>query len=392
MPEITFTTHSGFGNQMQSLLAAVLLANLTAHTLVTPPLLGHKKSFDIHRMASKSCPTNGAASSIVGTGRVDRRKHRYAHKVELHLRSMCNLQSSTMLLSDWTQFFAIDMICKVRPFRCSPPEALCPEVGADPHLGAYPARTECMGLPLSAAATLDLIHDATQSSPRNITCVGVLNDWFYTGAGSNGSFTPLLKRFEAFHALARELEAEGLPLAPKGRLYLDSVLPGTGRQCMCAYVRVPDSARGPKWLGGALANLQAESVRAFAYDNRARTHEPLRWLEVVSSCHPAEECEAITRNASLRLGLGLRPSSLEGPKTVSRRARMLEGLTKALGTTSIEDATILYDMYRCARCTIVKAVDALSPQMKRQPSAQSSASSFFQTIMRMHVRLAREAA
>ena len=184
---LEYATHSGFGNQVQALLAAVFIANVTDRTLNAPPLLPH----DFIRIT-------GARECYIRSG--TRRQ-----------QAISDAQSVIRNPQDWDSFdgvFRIPTHYVVRKRAC---KAISSSVVAE--------TTTCSN------ATCDRMISSFRSEKSSLLCLGALND----------HHSSVLQRCQGTYPLAKSLLRFGLP----------PVHPLPLRSCTCTYRRMSDSLAVP---------------------------------------------------------------------------------------------------------------------------------------------------
>jgi hypothetical protein len=184
-----------------------------------------------------------------------------------------------------------------------------------------------------------------------------------------------MRTIDARHAqLAHELDVMGLPLTKQASAWLQRVVPA--RECHCVYARLPDALPVAAQLARAVLNKDLKPVGRTG--GRAR---PRPALEVVSNCQPAYSCNQVIRNLSASASYSL------VVRNDAEVAAHLQTLKDGLGLSSTESAAIVYDQYRCASCQSISASTGnLGFRWHRVQG--SGASSFWQSMLRLHRRLA----
>ena len=386
--DLTYIVHSGYGNQLQSLLAAVFVANVTGHRIAAPPLFEHSASPRFGRTMTRSCQPKRFIGSPFG---VDAHKHARAAAATKVVAEACAPPQfeSSGTFDDWQKLFDLSAHAALAR-RASVCSWACPQVHADLHLATAELNGNCTrALPcdllLSYTSNVSSRRPPAAASGAPL-CLGLLNDWFFGERPLLAACAASSSRVARHHAkLAAELDTFGLPLADDATRWLARLVPSP-RSCLCMYVRLPDNhnpAQMPFELGKSLRELAAPHAIARRGSRGGRAAP----LEVVSNCRPLDACNRALRNASAAAGY----------TPILRDADELEGALRALrsglGLRSEENAAVLYDQFRCASCPAIRpsgrAFHARDAAFRG--ARASGVSSFYQSIVRLHNRLHRNA-
>jgi hypothetical protein len=183
--DLSFIVHSGYGNQLQSLLAAVYVANVTGSGLLVPPLMSHRASPKIFLKATRSCnPRIFSGSDRFG---VDTRKQAYATRATRAVNATCKRSSNDtgraeLVMDQWHTLFDLPaFLVSSRSVGCMQPPWSCPAVDIDLHLATAVVNGNCTkDLPchdlIDYAKSVLRTHVAVGTNPRKTLCLGVLND------------------------------------------------------------------------------------------------------------------------------------------------------------------------------------------------------------------------
>ena len=178
-PDFSFIVHSGYGNQLQSLLAAVYVANATGTGLVVPPLMSHSASPSILLKASRSCSPRIFGGNPFG---VDTRKQSYAAKATSVIHDVCKRssnESAEVVMDRWDKLFDLPaFLASYHSAGCKPSPWSCPTVDLDLHLTTPTVNGNCTkDLPCHVMIGHARSVLRTQMhSHRKTLCLGVLND------------------------------------------------------------------------------------------------------------------------------------------------------------------------------------------------------------------------
>ena len=437
---IYYAVHSGMGVQLQALTNAVFLANATGRALMLPPwLLRHHMTTDHwnprwlmgrkchvpHVEPSKELLNRWSQSALCDQCNATKRES-FSSVFAIHelVKPLDALTDEQCQLCNATQAYWCPQ-CTSQTCTKACKSSACPHVDLDTHLlhlapdnrlrkrwvwsttGKSTTSVDCAqtlkhltSSPRSCARLLHAVASAGSMIPRrqnrSALCVGPLNDWlFEMPFGVNST---LLGRCASSHPVARRLLRQGLPL----RRDLIAMLPRLFPQpCnFCVYVRLPD---GKRTLTDSLSALQdaifsrdgQKLLGALSDDGNVSIRSG--GLEIVSGC-TTESCrQPFSHNSTSRAYLGMSDktrlrlqhigSRLLADRDVAReRAAVYELQTLGLG---LENARIIYDQLRCARCGALRGMAGVIPR-GRHASIRAgfrTTSSFFQTIERMHHQL-----
>ena len=267
--ELTYASHSGYGNQYQALLAALFVANQTGRVLVVPPLLGHYQSLAIdgktlssRNLAGRACSRDfykDRTSSFVT------RKQLLATEawtaIARHLRAACAKQQQ---IDQWSDVFNLSAY-RTRPLTCEDLEVTSrvssvtgtcrTALHADLHLGTLADNQNCQK-GFSCDETLGMVG---RQGWQSLVCLAQLDDWTYV---ANGPDDAVLRRCQRHSAhgpahgsehgsserqqyvaerqhVAEELDQQGLALHHRLLESLPHHFPS--RCAACAYLRMPDA-------------------------------------------------------------------------------------------------------------------------------------------------------
>lgn len=189
---IKYATHSGYGNQVQALLTAIFIANVTKRVLLVPPLLPH----DYIRVdGTRNCAVDGGI-------------RRQAH--------ILSMQQKIVQPHAWQRFdkiFHIPVTHDVMKQPCKTPHHIVKKLTCE--------FTDCA----TAMSLLRRVEDTH-------LCLGALNDYH----------SKLLKVCSQDNvSLAKELYEYGL----------SPVRTQPMRECNCSYKRLPDTLNTP----GEISNV-----------------------------------------------------------------------------------------------------------------------------------------
>ena len=355
MNELSYGTHSGYGVQMQALLQATFLANVSGRRLVVPPMLSREQMSDLlwHHKFGRAC--NGP--KLAAEGGLDSTQVKLNAESEHVIKRHCKRPAATPF-DAFENLFDLNRLVSSRPRACKD-GLLCPALHVDMHLGTLRLNRNCTApKPFTCDDLLGLLFDAPRPPFALLNgptlCLGALNDWFYTSPGRPATEGTILRRCEQSYPLAMELDRFGLPLRPRIAQAATSFFK---EECDgCLYVRLPDDRATPKALAASLRLCHAWS---------APTTDQSIHVELVSNCRPVDACAA---EAS---------SMLRGPTLLQNNDAAAQNFTKRVNL-SLPNGMIQYDQFRCARCSRISTV----PQAQNAP-----VSSFWQQIVRLHRRL-----
>ena len=422
---LSYSVHSGTGVQLQALTTAAFLANATGRSLLVPPWLTRanmpKELWDPTQVVSRRCkePYVSASKQTI---------HRWSEQMMCPLchRKKLDTFSSVYELSELVRpvKFLNDQYCK----HCSkirPSTWTCPKVDMDPHLlllamrdknrqrGKWPwsttgnstVKADCMQTlqhlkpsPQSCARVLHAINHASllivaNDSKRSNLCVGPLNDYFFEKP--YGVDSTLIGRCASSHPMASKLVRFGLPLR---REVVDLIPKLFRRPCdVCIYVRLPDQRKELLTLHDALYSLDGRQLFS-ALAQRWKTSVRSGGVEVVSSCtsdlcrEPLSHSTTSffynkTTDATKALMRRVGPKILAPLADVAEHRQAIDAL-QALGVGP-ENAHVLYDQLRCARCGTLRGLSAASMRNTRIHSKAGFrvSSTFYKAIVKLHNQL-----
>lgn len=201
--ELTYATHSGFGNQVQALLAGLFVASQANRTLVPPPLLSRAVQPNVGGLHGRSCkPGLRVHKQKVSRLAQQRLTQLCATHTPLSQTRGTNVSDAAEsgMASSWSRIFDFGGH-RVRPWSCERDGGRCRLAEADLHLGPPELNAQCTRL-LNCSATLTL--------GRGVRCTGPLDDWAFSVHGASGTVLGRCVK----HALARTLQHRGLPPHP----------------------------------------------------------------------------------------------------------------------------------------------------------------------------------
>ena len=386
--ELGFVLHSGTGVQYQSLLTAAFLANVTSSRLVMPPWLDQRqmgRTLWHMKLVGRSC-NRSAEGTAVGRGK--------ARLNSASEKTLCGLLCSPHKreLPTLAALFDLRGMVEVRPRACHDC-GRCPQVHLDMALLSAKANGHCTLNPTCEASIAELFalrgRLAAQRTPGGESppiCLGPLNDWFFEAGMENP-----LERCAKTHGLARRLIVRGLPLHPRALQLLTDVIGRSRVPCSrCLYVRLMDRNATPGALVERLAAAAGAGILPTSVNvaNRGAS-DMVGDIELVSNCAPWDRCLAAVEQAGgqirqVRSWLIAHEAPRE-VEAVSRSLRIPQGF-----------AALVWDQLRCARCSEILPIDWHQPSRRDQlhtdryqkvrarHGVESSSSSFFQMMLRMH--------
>ena len=422
-----YATHSGSGVQLQALTAAVFLANATGRPLNVPPWLIHRD------MPAKLWdPRSGTVTRGCKRTYVDPSKHDIS---SLSDAVLCKLCRSDNHLDSFSSVFALDELVRPLPTltkercrACSSGSSgrrasavLCDRVDLDPHFlhlarndpnrlrwpwsntGNSTTKPDCSQtlthLRASTHACERLLHAVSDAaslldaSKRPALCVGPLNDWLFESPFGHES--TLIGRCSRSHPVAERLSRAGLPLRQAVVALLPRLFP---RPCgACVYVRLPDRRKDLSSLHDALFSRDGRRLLTVLGRALGQTVDD-GGVELVSSC-VSSECRnplshasgstwyARTENATKEMLRRVGPRML-APVAHGEQMRAALDALQGLGL-GIENARILYDQLRCARCRAVRGMAGASNRDHRLKGMAGfrETSSFYKAIERFNHQL-----
>ena len=349
---------SGYGNQVQALLAALFLSTAANRTLIVPPLLSHHASAEFPRAFAWETRRGSACAYTKRptTRLVDRRSLMLVQHSERSIGEACrgsfgpDERKAVTSEHAWG-WFDVAAGFPVRAHQCSE-QPVCSTLHATllqrerELLATSPCRNRTLGLSdaPSCAESIEIVR-AHEASPL---CLGPLNDRI----GIH-----VLPKCAATHPMAKALMQFGLPLrADVDPLLLRRLPPTCG---LCVYARIPDAHATSK---KSRAKLMASLDRRI---QRLATNVP---TEVVANCRPWAGCEAVYRNLSSGRWIIRHPERDAG----------LRAIVSSLGVAP-SNAGVLFDQVRCARCARVEHFVGHGNRLSEQ-------STFLQQIQRLHAR------
>ena len=398
---LLFATHSGYGNQVQALLAAAFLSRAVGLPVLAPPLVAnHKKTL----VLPKRLTTRGCKAPTRWGSAFHRDVHWSKHGImaaseRWFARSYCTKQRRSIdsfeSVFDFTGF-------KIRSRTCARiDQMLCPEgVDVDPHLLDPATNRNCTAV-ISCGdriAALRVVALRLAHGPRHTMCVGPLNDWFFSAAGPRDTLLHSCATDASLPAEQRSIAAEllelGLPLQRSALQALAAAaawnvsITAHGARpsaCECLYVRLPDARGSPTQLLHDVMEAMTRRRRSLGRHAAPGASVPLEVL--ASNCQPLAACAAAISNASHALH---RPARLVVGATVQAELALTSKLGHAL-RLSPDSTKLLLDQYRCARCqrSRVGGCKAGTVEHRGGQCPEASSSSFWQQIRRLHAQLAR---
>ena len=435
---LSYAMHSGGGVQLQALTNAIFLANATGRRLYVPPWLVR------NNMSRVMWDPTGITGRKCKTPYIDMSKQQINALSENMLCGLCDKLPEGRLES-FASIYALDEMvrplptmtkeqcdaCRRATKRCSTCQnsGLCPRVDLDTHLllldrynakgrerwpwattGNSTKTVDCLQTlihlqqsPRSCARLLSAVaqadHFLPASTDRSALCVGPLNDWFFEKPfGSNST---LLGRCASAHPMARLLQRRGLSL----RREVVELLPKLyTRPCdICMYVRLPDKRKDLNSLHDALWSIDGRRLlsalaRSWEVASRSNaTSPPVResGLEIVSSCRSDACRHPFSHNSSSQGYLSVQKRTRDmvegiGPTLLAvhdeQQQRAAVAKLQALGMGP-ENANILYDQLRCARCRETRGLAGEMPRGGKGNAGFRVASSFYKTIERLNHQL-----
>merc|ERR1712087_375338 len=195
-------------------------------------------------------------------------------------------------------------------------------------------------------------------------CLGPLNNYFRVN---------VLEHCRGNHLTARVLLKYGLPLQLGLRPWQERFLNNT---CdLCTYVRLNDRRKGFLRERATFATSVMEAALR-QRSSIAMARSAITKLEVVTNCEPLQECKRLLLQ-NMSMGNYKQVTLIGGDEEHDKAAVTSLANITGLSTTN---AFMMYDQLRCSRCE--HAVHA-------NPNAsQSSHSSFWEQIARLHNRFA----
>ena len=419
-----FSVHSGTGNQLQALTAAVFVANATGRAVFVPPWLPYRQMpirfmRDPTSMVSRRCRAQ----------HVEDNKQKLSHFSEAML---CKLCKSTEQLDKFESVYALHELVQPLPAmtterckQCKEVLRLCPRIDLDPHqlvlakedrnrarwpwsnAGNNTAKADCQQnfvhlqpTRASCARLLQAVNDASNLLPRSkrsAFCLGPLNDWFFEKPF--GKDSTLVGRCKSSYPIAARLTRSGLPLRRELVALVPRLFPNP---CdVCIYVRLHD--RRNKTLANLHEALYSWTGRRLVQqliDRHRNDPKQVRagGVELVSTCMTAECRNPLSTASTSRTywavtNLTRESFQTHGPAILARLpddAQLRAGWAEMqrLGVSSDNQRT-LYDQLRCARCRTIRGMSAGS---NRNPNLRgkgglSVRSTFFETIVHLHHQL-----
>ena len=372
--EFTFPGHSGYGNQVQALLAALFLSRAANRRVVVPPLLSSGKD---ERSASLAVSGGiaGRRCTFPASPRIkheevmtknnsrliDRRKATLLAMAEVRFGAVCqgehgaDERRAVDPERSWAHF-SFTAGFAARCYRCTE-RPVCKTLHAtllhkEPELLAT---TRCANgtkelTPAQTPSCAEIVRIVATHRTSRMLCLGPLNDRFYTH---------ILPKCASSFPLARALAQFGLPLGAGVRDALPWARPSSCR--LCLYARVQD---------GKESSQRSRRKLMASIERRLKKLAPHGPVEIVVNCKPWHECEAAFRNLTARRWIILHPAH-------EAELASLRSMGLAPG-----NAAVVYDQVRCARCQQVEHFVGHGNRMSEQ-------SSFLQQIQRLHARFAR---
>ena len=115
MNELSYTTHSGYGVQMQALLQATFLANVSGRRLVVPPMLSREQMSDLlwHHKFGRAC--NGP--KLAAEGGLDSTQVKLNAESEHVIKRHCKRPAATPF-DAFENLFDLNRLVSSRPRAC----------------------------------------------------------------------------------------------------------------------------------------------------------------------------------------------------------------------------------------------------------------------------------
>jgi len=415
--EFTFPAHSGFGNQMQQVLAALFLAQETNRTLILPPLLEHRAALDLEHssLLSGKCRApdkfhvidehkerilnlsefrHAAICDCMQQGRCDHLIKQGKSRYKVHLQGVL----TPGRLGRWGHVFNLSRFPH-RERGCNERLLCMPDVASNAHtrrtcaLG-YDLTGRCpwnVTKPSHSTLHATLLNRRAPAGPvwcndqkphceeqlemvrrlhrhtSSPLCLGPLNNYFRV---------EVLEKCARDYPMAHILLNYGLPLNLALRPWQEQFLNST---CdLCAYIRLSDRRKGFASGRNTFVDSVIRVALQHAKSNATR-------LEVISNCYPFEECQRALQSSLSKTGFDY---MLLGDEHQHKAAAAAIANITML---SHANAFLLYDQVRCSRCLhVVPAYDAHQGKLEYafNASRQQARSSFWDQIDRLHKRFA----
>ena len=431
VPSLVYTVHSGLGVQLQALVNAAFLANITGHTLRVPPWL------------SRSDVTDNMWDPAKRVGRKckwpfidDRKTNLLRYSEQFLCKFLCSdAKKRKQPILSFATIYDIGQVvgaieAKDDPLYCArcaaTQQSLCPTMDLDAHLlhldkndpgrdhswqatfsttgpsleTANCSETKSKLIPSPSSCTrmlqaIERVSEMLARRNRSTVCLGPINDFFfdmpYPNAGN------ILARCSSTHPLAARLHDGGLPLQPRLLSLIPKLFP---EPCdACVYARLPDYAISLRSLQDAI--LSADGLKLTKAFTKSFRKGQIRTggVEIVSSCASSQCRDLFAEGIHSRVerlpklaGQGWHELKSVGPQMVRRydAGRHASAIRELLELGLPKDhAHIFYDQLRCARC---RRVYGLSSKQGALRAGARNTSSFFRTIARLHHRLREQGA